>query len=259
MAASRAQAPSQMGHRGRGRWARLCYRTGPVSPYCSSSGAGSATGTACCVARWALDLTLFSPPNGCLEVLTTWARLAASSVLASNSLTPASRSRLRQRVRLDGSIGGLVCMYVCRWTFATTDSPAIARARFRLTGRRRAANTAAPQSSAASLSVGPCATRIRARRRAQPISVDHRQSKSTDASSGSARAAVGKRNGCDFAALPTSSRSVKGRRLVPLMNRLVPQSSRQCRCERLGVRWRVGRVRRCCLFCRPGYARAAWR
>jgi hypothetical protein len=41
------------------------------------------------------------PTNGWLEVLTTWARLAASSVSASNSSTLASRSRLRQARRTD--------------------------------------------------------------------------------------------------------------------------------------------------------------
>ncbi|AOJ72813.1 hypothetical protein WS83_24670 [Burkholderia sp. MSMB2042] len=53
-----------------------------------------------------------------LTLLMTWTRLAASIVSASSSSTPASPNRLRQRVRLDGSIGGLVCKY---------SSPAISR------------------------------------------------------------------------------------------------------------------------------------
>src|SRR5690606_33052790 len=51
-------------------------------------------------------------------------RLAAATVAASNSSTPASPKRLRQRVRLDGSIGGSVCKYVspvntCQYGFST--------------------------------------------------------------------------------------------------------------------------------------------
>lgn len=54
----------------------------------------------------------------------TWARLAASIVSASSSSTPASPSRLRQRVKLDGSIGGFVCKYVspvntCQYGFSS--------------------------------------------------------------------------------------------------------------------------------------------
>jgi hypothetical protein len=64
------------------------------------------------------------PPNGWLEVLTAWARLAASSASASNSSTLASRSRLRQRVRLDEPIDDLVYMYVlpvntCYYVFSS--------------------------------------------------------------------------------------------------------------------------------------------
>jgi hypothetical protein len=43
-----------------------------------------------------------------LAGLITLARLAASMLCTSNSSTPASRSRLRQRDRLEGSMGGLV-------------------------------------------------------------------------------------------------------------------------------------------------------
>src|SRR5690606_32373183 len=51
-------------------------------------------------------------------------RLAAATVAASNSSTPASPKRLRKRVRLDGSIGGSVCKYVspvntCQYGFST--------------------------------------------------------------------------------------------------------------------------------------------
>jgi hypothetical protein len=44
--------------------------------------------------------------------LITQARLAARMLYASNSSTIASPSRVRQRDKLDGSMGGLVCKYV---------------------------------------------------------------------------------------------------------------------------------------------------
>jgi hypothetical protein len=59
-----------------------------------------------------------------LDVLITFARLAASIVSANSSSTPASPRRFLQRVRLDGSTGGFVCKYVspvntCQYGFSS--------------------------------------------------------------------------------------------------------------------------------------------
>jgi hypothetical protein len=138
------------------------------------------------------------PTNDWLEVLTMWARLAASSASASNSSTLASRSRLHQRVRFDGSIGGLVYMYVlpvntCYYVFSSHRQSDESKAcckysraaikRGKLVGRPR------------------CGTNSHASPRSTDPSGSARQGKSTDALSESARAAVGKRNRCNFTAL----------------------------------------------------------
>lgn len=147
------------------------------------------------------------PPNGWLEVLTAWARLAASSVSASNSSTLALRSRLHQRVRLDGSIGCLVYMHVlpvntCYYVFYSHRQSDESKAccKYSRAAIKRGTLVGRPR----------CGTNSHASPRSTDPSGSARQGKSTDALSESARAAVGKRNRCDFAALPISSQECSG-------------------------------------------------
>ena len=104
-----------------------------------------------------------------LAFLMTFARFAASIVSASSSSTPASPSRLRQRVRLDRSTGGFVCKYVspvntCQYGFSshcqTTSSSDRSKACCKYSNQTRRARRPAPQRDEA-----------RAHRLVQPIPI----------------------------------------------------------------------------------------